>query len=359
MKFQEIKVGALENFINSTLYKNSKNIPITKQRAISQLHNPRADKEDIALIIAINETEEILGFIGSLPDYFSKTKTKVYWNSCWWIDPKKGKHTAIPLFLIFLKTSNNKVMFRDMTEKTKQIIRKLNKFITVKNLDGYRYFLKLQSSVIIPKKIPALRSLKPFLKLVDFMVNTFLVFKKTTSTKNIICIYSKNIDDEIVTFIQKLNKKELFKREKKELEWILNYPWVLKNSLKSNAQYYYFTDTSISFDASLIKVYKKKTELIAVLFLTNNKGLVKIPYVYFELENIRFIVQAIYQYLYNQKAVSFLTYNKHLNDFIQKNRNPFWYKKQDNRTFTISKSLQKEVGFDFDFQDGEGDFVFT
>jgi len=359
MNFQEIKISELENFINTTLYKNSKNIPITKQRAISQFHNPRADKDDIALIIATDKDKQIIGFIGALPDYIYDTKTKVYWNSCWWVDSKKGKHTAIPLFLNFLKTCNNKVMFRDMTKKTEQIIDKLNKFSTIKNLDGYRYFLKLNSSEIIPKKIPTLYSIKPFFKLVDFIFNSFLYLKKPPKKESYQSEKSSSIDEETLNFIQKFNKKELFKREKKELEWILDYPWVLKNSLKNKLQYYYFTDTSNSFNTNLIKVYKNSSELIGVLFLTNNNGLVKIPYVYFKQGNTSYIVQVIYQYLYKQNAISFLTYNKFLNDYIQKNRNPFWYKKKDNRAFVVSKSLVQHINLDFDFQDGEGDFVFT
>ena len=359
MKFQEINIDQLNSFIKSDLYKNSINIPITEQRAISQLNNPRANKNDIALIIAINNKNQIVGFIGTLPDYFYKTKTKVYWISCWWIDKEKGKQTAIPLFLKLLKACDNKLMFRDMTAKTKQIIERLNQFQKSKNLNGYRYFIRLNSEAVITRKYKASLHIKPVFKLIDSVFNGFLSLKnnsfkeKNNNTKKV-----EFIDDETRKFIKALNTNELFKREETELNWIINFPWVLEKSLKKNSQYYYFTDTSKHFKNEILKVYNLD-KLIGIIFFTNNNGLVKIPYIYFENQEIKHITQTIYLYLKETKAISFLTYNNSINTFIQSNKNPFWYKKEDKREFMISKSLTQYTNWEYDFQDGESDFVFT
>ncbi len=360
MQLREIKISELNEFVHSELYKQSLNIPITKQRVISQIKNPRANKNNIALIIAINKENQIVGFIGALPDSFGKNlEIDFYWNSCWWIDQKKGKKTAIPLLLKFLKVCDNKVMLRDMTDKTRQIISRLNKFETIKDLKGFRYFIKLNSAEILPKRKKIFVIVKPILLLIDYLVNFSLKIKNKSfrKTENIQVKYLNSVDDETEIFLNKLNKKELFKRGKDELNWILNYPWVIQGN-KKNTQFYYFSETAKKFENYLVKIYKKE-QLIGVLLLNNHDGLVKIPYIYFKQKDVNLIVQFIYQFLEEQKAISLLTFNKSINKAIQNNKNPFWKINEHNKEFVVSKSLAKYVESEFNFQDGEGDYVFT
>lgn len=361
MKFKEIKIHELLNFIQSDLYKNSINIPITAQRAISQFHNPRADKNDIALIVAIDNTNQIVGYIGALPDYFANhPHIKLAWNSCWWIDNIKGKQTALPLFLKFLKIWKNNVLFRELTPKTLQIITRLKVFEKVRDLDSIRCFLRLNSAEILPKKKPILKYIKPILQGIDFIVNTILSLKnrnyKLTDFVSIKEI--SKIDNEAITFIKNRSKNELFRRNEKELQWILDYKWITNKSKKRKNQYYYFSDESSNFSNSILKVYKKNI-LIAVLFLTNNNGLVKTPYLYFESKETAIITQVIFNFLIKNKAISYLTYNKQITDFIKVNKNPFWFIKDYKKALYTSKKLLNCIDEDFVFQDGEGDVVFT
>ncbi|MEJ6736632.1 MAG: hypothetical protein QNK84_06315, partial [Flavobacteriales bacterium] len=67
MTFREITIGELLEFIASDFYKNSTVIPISPQRAISQHHNPNSNPTDVALILALDKSENIIGFIGILP----------------------------------------------------------------------------------------------------------------------------------------------------------------------------------------------------------------------------------------------------------------------------------------------------
>jgi hypothetical protein len=361
MKFKEIKIHELKDFIQSDLYKNSINIPITQQRAISQFYNPRAEKEAVALIVALDKSNQIVGFIGALPDYFAnKPEIKLAWNSCWWVDNEKGKQTALPLFLKFLSLWDNNVLFRELTPKTLQIIKRLNKFEKVKNLDGYRYFLKFNSADVLSKKESKLKFIKPILQGIDLSLNSFLSLKNKPYKlkKSLKITETSNLDSEAIAFIKNNNKKELFKRGGKELQWILAHKWITNQSKIRGNQYYYFSDKSSSFSNHIIKVYKK-SELIAVLFFTNNNGLVKTPYLYFLEDKLSTIIPIIFNFLIKNKAISYITYNKKIINYMASNKNPFWYKKADNRAFYMSKSLLEYVNNDFVFQDGEGDVVFT
>ena len=364
MRYQEITIDEIALFLRSDVYKNSKNIPITQQRALSQIKNPRAGKNDVALIIALDKTNQIVGFIGMLPEKIpNHPEIKLAWNSCWWVDPKKGKESAIPLFLKFLKAYDKQVMFRDLTSKTEQILMRFKLFNKVKKLNGYRYFLRLNSKEILTKRNRNWLFFSPVLTGIDFVANTILHFKNelflkdfTTSLQVETC---KNIDDEAGEFITKHQKKELFQRGKAELNWIINNPWIIKKSLKEENQHYYFSDANPNFSNHIFKLYDTKHNLVAVLFLTNVDGLVKLPYVYYESPYLEEMISFIFSFLIEAKANSVLIFNEKLNQAFQNRKTPFFYVQKIEKDFVVSKKILPFLPKQFVFQDGEGDFVFT
>jgi hypothetical protein len=364
MKYQEVKIYELALFLKSDLYNNSINIPITQQRALSQIKNPRADKNDVALIIAINKDNQIVGFIGALPEKIKDHSTlKLAWNSCWWIDSKKGKKTAIPLFIKFLKSYDYNVMFRDLTPKTEQILMRLNKFEKIKKLNGYRYFLRLNSKDVLIKRSIKWRYFSYLLKGIDFLANSIFSFKNklfiNSNKFSLKAVECNNIDDEANKFILKHQKNELFKRGKIELNWILENPWLIKKSLKKDIQFYHFSDENSNFNNHIFKLYNTKNNIVSVLFFTNNNGLVKLPYIYYEKEYLDKVISFIFKFLLSTKANSVLIFNDTLNRAIHNKSNPFWHSILIKKDFVVSKKLISILPKDFEFQDGEGDFVFT
>lgn len=360
INYKVIKVGDLLKFVDSPLYKSSSNLAITKQRAISQYHNPKANKNDVALILAIKNNKNIVGFIGALPDYLNlKNKPKFAWNSCWWIDKQEGKQTAIPLFLQFLKHYKSQVVFRDMTNKTAQIISKFKDFTPVKELNGTRFFLRFSLENWLLKKNKLFKIIKPILHLTEYCINTiyalFFFNKKQTFETTLI----NQFDDECKAFINTLNSKEIFKRNITDLNWIINYPWVLKSDKKNETnQFYYFSDEALIFKNEIIKLYEHK-KLIAVVFLNNHNDLLKVPYLYYNFNKISLVSNFIINYCQSHKIVSFLTYNTDIINYLKENKNPFWYKKKDYKKVVTHKNLAASLKKDVKFQDGEGDFVFT
>jgi len=365
MVLKVIKIGELQGFINSSIYKNSYHIPITEQRVISQINNPRADFEDVALIVAINNNEQIIGFIGALPERFSKnTSIKIAWNSCWWVDPKEGGKVAMPLLFKLFSVYGNNIMFRDLTVKTKEIILRLNKFYVIKPINGFKYFLRIDSHHKLPKKHIFFKQIKPVLKIIDtvsdFLLMRFFKYNLPNSFKEnkYKVTYLKGVDDECEQFINKCNCNELFKRSSAEINWILTYPWV-KESTYNNKERYFFTDTSISFKNYLVKIKSETNELIGVLFLNENNGLVKIPYSYFNQIHKELVIAFIYQFLIDHKASSFVTFNSKIVNELSRKRKLFFHKKRISKEFVTSKNLKEQLNWDFELQDGEGDFVFT
>ncbi len=89
---QHITVKELPDFAERVLgaAKPGQFVPITMQRALAHAHNPYAAKDDVALLVAVDEDDEIVGYFGILPlllragDEFHK----VHWFTTWSVSSK-------------------------------------------------------------------------------------------------------------------------------------------------------------------------------------------------------------------------------------------------------------------------------
>lgn len=348
MEFKTITISELPNFVASDLYKNSKNCPITVHRAISQSKNPRADKGDPAITIAIAKNN-IVGYIGYLPDIINDSK--VYWNSCWWVSDN-FKTIAIPLFLQFIKTGNEKIVLTDLTPHTKQIISKLP-FFTFNTLEsGFRGYLKYNLQDILPNKKPQLKSFKPLLRLIDSIANAF-VFKKSPKLKLRI--------EEITTlteidklFISENNNVELIQRGADEIEWINNNPWVKSTAIDYSN--YHFTASVNSFNTSIIRL-KDNDVLIAIIYLKEQNHQLTVPYVYCKEGYIEELSKYVYNYALENKCVTITVFNQGLKRCFENGFSFITTRKLD-RDFAFHETIQHLIEKPVILQDGDGDVAF-
>jgi len=361
MKLIDIKKNELENFLLSDIYKNSKNIPITKYRAISQINNPRANNEDVILIIAVDDLNQIIGFIGALPDRLADYPSiKLAWNSCWWVDKASQSNTSMKLLFRFFSVWNSNVMMRDLTEHTKKIILSIKGFSAIRKLHGRKYFLRLNL-------IDKVKSFKIFFRLSDsifnFITNIYmkLFVYKNIESKDFYFEFSNSLSKEDSEFISKLNTTEIFKRNVTELNWILKYPWLVQRNEKDTfEERYFFSSVKKTFSNKIIYVKEVKSKkLIAIIFIKEINKNVEIPYIYFEPENLPIVSQIILNYLIKEKAISFLTFNDNINNWLSKNRKSYIFMKRIEKEFVINEKLKPYINDNFKFQDGEGDYVFA
>ncbi len=92
IRFEHIKVKDLQEFAECVLGNSKKGqfVPITMQRAIAHASNPYAAKNDVALLVAIDSDEDVVGYFGILPlllrsgeEYF-----KANWFTTWSVSAK-------------------------------------------------------------------------------------------------------------------------------------------------------------------------------------------------------------------------------------------------------------------------------
>ncbi|SEH06517.1 hypothetical protein [Candidatus Venteria ishoeyi] len=363
--FREIRIADLGEFIASDWFNASTDLPITTHRARSQMLNPRAKPDDVCLILALNEEEELLGYIGILPDNFATNEKHVGWLSCWWVHPGKGKKVGLSLFLQALITWDYKFVITDFTPQIKEIIEKTRMFKFTPTKYGVRGFLGFNLSEILPRKRKGLRKIKGILKLADFCMNQInslrlSILKKKFSSHGLEIDEVQEINDEIAGYIKRHQSTEYYKRAATELNWIIQNPWVLENNEKarSEAEKYYFSSSESIFKYHNLCL-RDGGKIVAFVMLRQRNKSFTIPYLYVEFEYQIEVLWSIYDFLLQKKATDFTIFNQEFTDIIKLTHNPFFFFREIPKDFAVSIELGQLLDKNMILQDGDGDYVFT
>ena len=87
IRIDYIKVGDLPEFAEGIISKSTPGqfVPITLQRAIAHAKNPYADDDDVGLLVAVDEDEEVVGYFGIMPMLLrvNEDTFKTHWFTTW------------------------------------------------------------------------------------------------------------------------------------------------------------------------------------------------------------------------------------------------------------------------------------
>jgi len=365
MHIEEFTIGQLGEFITSQRFNQQNVLPITVHRAISQTKNPRAHPEDVVLIVAFDETDQIVAYVGALPDLIN-SNCRVVWNSCWYADTTIHKTIALPLLIAFIKKWHGRILMQDLTEHTRKIIKKLPYFSFIRQMDGTRIFLRFYFSDILCNKYPFLEKCRFILEFMDSVFNSFisvcLFFRKFSHPlPHDIRIEEVNqIDIQTQRFIEENNSNELCRRGKPEFDWICENPWIIRKTIE-NADLldrYQFSSLAESFSYRKLKIMRGP-DLISFYILKERNKHFEVPYMYCINEDLANSIKVVTQYLIEQKARSFTYFNSRLGQFIFNQGIPVIYKKKLQRELVVSKELVTSISHSAEIQDGDGDTIFT
>lgn len=356
----------LINFLASDVFEKSEFIPITRHRALSQIKNPRLQAEDTLLLIAI-ENDEILGYLGVLPDkiLINTSFVRFGWLSCLWVDPKhRGKQIAQKLLMKSAEIWDKKLILTEFTSSAKKLYDKSCLFDPLQNKIGIRLYVRWDLNNLLPPKIEFFNKIPHLLNFIDKSLNTIFNLRFMLQKYDLNGIqfnYIETIDEEAEKFIEKKQSSQIFKRARVDLNWIVKNPWVLSAKTKSvENKKYHFSSTDKSFDFIVIKIKSNESKMIGLLIFSKRNETLKLPYCYFETSEIKKIIKVIYHHISIWKIKTFTTYHSEIVGYLEKHKTQAFYKKNVGRQYLISK------GFDYvfnpeniDIQDGDGDCSFT
>ncbi|MGQ9847055.1 MAG: GNAT family N-acetyltransferase [Bacteroidales bacterium] len=348
----------LSLFIQSDTYATMSILPISKHRAISHIHNPRANDDDVLLILAY-ENNQLVGYLGVLPDDVYTVTGEIFhvgWLSCIWVNPiARGKGIAKKMVLKAYEAYNHQILITNFTREAGLLYQKLDVFENLPDMVGYRYYRKMCLADILPNRFPKVKSLFYLFKLFDA---TFNLFWSPFLNRKINKIRLENAlpSNDYLKQSNVFNVLTGFKRSEKEFRWIESYPWIKQVKTKSNeANKYHFSSEEKQFESTFLQICEKDEVLGYIKYIYRN-GHLRVPYIIYSQVNTEIIAKAITQ-LILQKDASYVTLFLP-NDVKLKLNFRYIYKKPIIRHFKITKELNHKINSITIF-DGDGDASFT
>lgn len=367
VSIQKITLKELEEFVYSKKYLALKNKPISKARVLSYLQNPRANKNDVVLYMAFLNNQ-LVAYRTILPDaFFIDNKPTFFgWLSGNWVAEKhRRKGFSMVLFNEVFKDWQGKLMYTNYAVASKLVYDKTAHFRHLKTLKGTKYYLRFCLADILPNKKKIFKKTHLFWLILDTVLNIFLDIKNVFTKKPKGVFFNvketKNYTKEILKFTDSFTRKNLFKRNEVEFNWIQDFPWVLTDKdAKIASKHYNFSSYSKNFESTFYTIYNNKNILIGCLLLTIRNGHLKIPYAYFSKKNSKTMASFIIDKCAKITIKTMVIYEKDLESELN-NQLKFITKKVFTQKYFLTKKLKKEMKptQEIVLQTGDGDVVFT
>ena len=369
MKIRKYTINQLKDELSNDSLWNKNLIPVTKQRVLSYIHNPNAEGDEHVLFVAYSnkDKDRIVGYIGVLPDIIQldNTKHKIAWATSWWVDPNY-RNVGTGGFLLLTVLNHHNLSTSGATDFAEKVYIASKKLSPTKKVEGRDFIVRCCSNHLVLKKYPKLKSLGPFLKYIDSMVNIFIdlhlfFWKRKLATHKIPSFeYISEIDAEVEEFIRANRRNGLSTRGAKELNWILKYPWILTAPVEDkNAPKYFFASISNRFFYLNIKVYDKNGKMVGFLMLRVRNNILGIPYLYFDESALPSIMHLLGYLIYALRIDILTTYNKDILHNLEMINLPCIYRKNRIKRYHLSNKFKDSNFKDCFIQDGDGDNVFA
>jgi hypothetical protein len=370
MEFREIKASEIVDFANQLGASAAPVLPVTSWRARSQAENPDVRAGDTLLIVAFDAHEQIAGYIGLLPFQLPDTDTeRIFWNTCWWIDPDAGAGVSLSLFSRFLKATGNRVVFSDMTDKTAEILRRLQGY-QVSSRSGvvvrfrHAYNSRIRNSRNIPRVLQLVAVTGVF-RLADVLLNAgrkgqmarWLKVHPAPCTVNM----CEEISDQHMHFAREHAGEDLTLPTTERFKWWKDHPWLVPPDSNTHriARRYYFSALVRQNELFVLECNCNDT-LAGFGIISNRDGVLKTHYLYFRSDLEQEFYLSLYRYMMClHGAHTLVSFYEGFAGFVNKQSFPVIHTREATRYTALSDSLKEELGQNTRLQDGDGDYIFT
>lgn len=363
MEIKSYTIGTILEFVNSELFTKLKVIPVSRQRALSYAHHPRATVDDKILFVAF-ENDEIAGYVGALPDKIVDRGEwkRVSWLSCFWVDPRfRGKDLSKQLFERIMQEWENSILITNMHPATHRIYERTGFYHPLAIKSGIRGYMRFCLAEILPPKKIIFKRIKPFLQLSDFIFNVgnsirLAFYQGYKPDPSVHYEYVEEISEDTVKLIDHCNQSYLAKRGKQDLEWIEKYPWILEQEQDADSGRYFFSSVSKRFFYQKVEFRDETGAVTAFLMVTVRNNNLTVPYVFLKEGMEPVLVKFLFNTMLDYQLNILTVFHPALSEEIRKSKSPFLFKKKILRPYFIPKTLDLPG---LEFQDGDGDCVFT
>ncbi len=285
IRYEHIQVRDLEKFAENIIQKSQHGqfVPITMQRARAHAHNPYADPDDVALLVAVDGNGEVVGYFGILPVMLrvGDQLHKCHWFTTWSVSEKvRGQGVGSDLMREALTLEKDFLIVGSV--HARRVCRKFGFW----ERDPLEYFwidpsgmgtvnpltwlLRLVRKILHLLKINSeVRTTNCATRAIDRILSPLTrQFFYPLLTRNFAKVLQEiqfQQVDEIRQDLPQGTKRAAVEllRGIKVVNWMLTYPWVVKTgSSPTEGKDYYFSDARSRHEFIAIELLEgeKKTE---------------------------------------------------------------------------------------------------
>lgn len=346
----------LKVLVESERFSQFSFLPITQHRALSHCNNPKANNDDVLLILAI-ENQELAGYLGILPDEIicQNGKEKLVWLSTIYVDSRfRGKKIAQQLLAKAFECYDGRIALTEFTAEAERLYNKTGQFLYICPKLGKRYYFLSNLEELLPQKFQTFQSFESVLKILDSSFN-FIVKTLSNKQKKLNFRYEihHEIDEESTEYIRMFSCN----RNAQDLHWILHYPWILQG--EEVLKKYQFSSFAKKKKTIWVKIYDEQEKLNCCAMLSSRNGHLKIPYLFGK--DLKNFIQFLSYFIRTERVKMLTCYHPQLNEELKDFGINALYSKDFERRYLFHKKIIAALpkGFIPQFQDGDGDCAFT
>ena len=367
MEIKALTVTDLKAAISSEDFWHTKTLPITKHRALSYIHNPRADKDDHVLLVACRD-DRVIGYLGILPDniFADNRAYKIGWLTSWWVDPSfTGTGVGAVLLFKALNAYRQQLGVSGSSKEAGKVLDATRKFVALKTIKGVDIKLRFNASGASLRKRPALKPFRLLLKLFDGITDEIVNYRsrawqrRNDTLPHLTFEYISAVDEETDRFIRKHNQQDLTRKAAADFNWIMNYPWILSAPLKDSiGRRYFFSSRADRFYYLGVKVFDQQKKMAGFFLAKVRDDRMTIVFSFFEHRHAHLVAAAaVYNALKMNVSILGL-HDAQLAAGFAELRCPYWSTRRISRGFSLSTSLADTHLADCRLHGGDGDLAF-
>ena len=351
----------LQEFIDSDFYAIQSKVPISYQRAVSQINNPMISDTDILLWVAY-ENASTIGYIGVLPDRWSTAElnTEIRWLSCFWTDEKhRNSNVASTLMMAVIRDHRHQLMISNFLFSLEESYQKMGIFQPATYKQGYEYYLRARFTKLIVSKFPRLKKIETVIQTAETLVNQVFSFwqwlqprlKVSTEIRT-----DSHFDAELDKFLSEYTHSNgLNHRSAAYFDWIYNYRWVTEGKRNKQSERYYFSSVSDRFTYLPVKIYDQH-QLKGFAFLKLRDNSLTLSFLYAGDKYLSKLAAYIFNVVKAEQIDVIICFDARLCTYFKNSNSRFIFKRKRRQPYLFPLSLSCDLQA---LQEGEGDSIFT
>lgn len=312
---------------------------IAPTRAWAIIHNPYV-RDDDAIVAAIFEDGQLAAYTASFPDMLDGKR--VWWASTLYCYPQFAGRGYGMIVVGGLMEAHEPELTYDRWA-AKETVEIFNHF-------GYqttytkRYYLgdkKIDTSTIKGKMAHCVQEL-----------NKCLYPWPKASNANYTIQYAEHIDDDAYAFMKAHKGTDLWMREQRMLNWIIQYPFFYSRKLIDDSrELCIFGDEARLYEYKVAKIYVEE-QLQGVYMLRIHDNELSVVYLYYTYEKRDVIFDSIIDQIIAIYPKSFITENKNLYESVS---GCLYFPKNEEEKVSLSLPANQQDLANFTLQLGDGD----